>query len=82
MGKLIDLTGQKFGRLTCIEMVGRQNGHVVWKFKCDCGKNLNVRGLDVRRGNTNSCGCYQKEQSTKSNKGKAPKDRKKMLNKN
>lgn len=67
MGKLIDITGKKFGRLTCISKEGRDNGHVTWKFKCDCGKVKVLRGLDVRQGKTLSCGCYQIEQTKKAN---------------
>jgi len=34
-GKPIDLTGQKFGRLTAIEMTDkRKNNSVVWKCLC------------------------------------------------
>ncbi|AZU99772.1 transcription factor [Bacillus phage DK2] len=59
MGKLLDLTGQTFGKLTCKEMVGRQSGHVVWKCECECGKEKNVRTTDLRSGNTVSCGCQR-----------------------
>jgi len=76
MGKLIDISGQKFGRLTCIEMCGRKNGHVQWKFICDCGNVLIARGIDVRQGKTTSCGCRSKEVTSKITKGKSPKVRK------
>lgn len=34
-GKPMDLTGQKFGRLTAIQMTNkRQNNSVVWKCLC------------------------------------------------
>ena len=33
MGKYKDLKGDKFGRLICLEDVGRnKNGNVLWKF--------------------------------------------------
>lgn len=57
MGTLIDLTGQRFGRLTVIQHVGSQNGHVVWKCICDCGNSCNVKGIHLRNGHTTSCGC-------------------------
>lgn len=77
MGKLIDITGKKFERLTCIEMAGRSNGHVMWKFKCDCGNFITTRGSDVRQGKTTSCGCYRDEEVSRHAKGISPKDRKK-----
>lgn len=61
MGKFIDLTGKVFERLTVVEMVGRQSGHVTWECECECGTLKTVRGVDLRNGNTTSCGCYRKE---------------------
>lgn len=76
MGKLIDMTGKKFERLTVLEMNGRQSGHVTWKCECDCGKIKIVRGVDLRNKNTASCGCYGKEITSKLSKGKSPEQRK------
>lgn len=56
----IDLTGQRFGRLTVIEKSNDytfQTDEVVWKCKCDCGNYINIRGYSLRSGNTKSCGC-------------------------
>jgi hypothetical protein len=34
-----DITGQKFGRLIAIEPTNkRNNGYIVWKCECECGK--------------------------------------------
>lgn len=62
MGKFIDLTGQKFGRLTVIkraENIIEPSGKsvVVWECQCECGKKLNISGKSLRSGNTKSCGC-------------------------
>lgn len=58
MGKLIDLTGQRFGRLTVIERAGSDNfGEATWICKCDCGVKKEIRGKDLRSGHTRSCGC-------------------------
>ena len=63
--KPIDLTGRKFGRLTALEKVGRNNqGNALWKCKCTCGNISIVRGLDLRSGNTSSCGCLKSEMTT------------------
>ena len=61
MGKLIDLTGQKFGRLLVIERGPIRNKRIYWKCKCDCGNEVEVAGQELRRGNTKSCGCLRKE---------------------
>ncbi len=60
--KLIDLTGQKFGRLTVIERHGVKDGHAAWNCKCDCGNIVTVNGRNLRNGRTQSCGCIHKEQ--------------------
>ena len=63
MGKLIDLTGRKFGHLTVIKRTedyicpdGRRK--IMWLCECDCGnKNVIVRGEDLRSSHTKTCGC-------------------------
>ena len=37
----------------------------MWLCKCDCGAEVVVRSRDLRMGNTQSCGCLQRERSTK-----------------
>lgn len=57
-----DLTGQRFGRLVALEVVGKSNAHgVLWKCKCDCGNEKNVRSGYLLEGGTTSCGCYRHE---------------------
>ena len=68
MGKRIDLVGQKFGRLTVQEDVGRRSGGVLWRCLCECGNPVDVRGNDLRYGNTQSCGCYNKKRTSEINK--------------
>lgn len=57
MARIIDITGQRFGRLLVIEEAGRKNRQVVWKCECDCGNTVLVRGSDLRNGGQKSCGC-------------------------
>ena len=57
MGKKIDLTGQRFGKLVVLREVGSKNGRVLWECLCDCGKHTNVVSNNLTRGNTKSCGC-------------------------
>lgn len=62
IGKFIDLTGQKFGRLTVIERADKTKcGSVKWLCKCDCGNEVVVNGTALRNGGTKSCGCLHIE---------------------
>lgn len=62
MGKLIDLTGQRFGRLTVIEKSPSRRGDKTWwSCKCDCGSTLEVWSVYLRNGTTKSCGCLNRE---------------------
>lgn len=59
---LIDLTGQRFGRLTVVERAGAsKNREALWKCRCDCGNMVVVRSRSLRRGSTASCGCLGRE---------------------
>lgn len=60
----IDLTGQKFNRLTVMEYAGTaKDGHAKWRCKCDCGNEIIASGNALKRNNTKSCGCYNREAS-------------------
>lgn len=63
MSKLIDLTGQRFGRLTVIEKAVSLHGctNAVWLCRCDCGRMTVVRSTSLRKRVTTSCGCYRSE---------------------
>jgi len=62
MGKFVDLTGQKFGRLTVLERVKNDNyGHVRWLCQCECNKRTLVKGYNLKSGHTKSCGCLMRE---------------------
>lgn len=64
MGKFIDLTGQRFGRLTVVERAGNdKSGHPQWLCRCDCENITIVGGTQLRSGNTKSCGCLSRETS-------------------
>lgn len=58
----LDLTGRRFGLLTCLSPVpGRLHLGVVWSCRCDCGNFVEVRGrLLVTRKLPSSCGCARK----------------------
>ena len=63
--RYIDLTGQKFGRLTVIEKVGTRGHHTYWKCRCECGNITEVRTNALRSGATRSCSCLKEETSSK-----------------
>lgn len=64
MPKLINLIGQKFGRLTVIEQAKR-NKHrdIKWLCLCDCGNEKIIIGYSLTSNCTKSCGCLRKEKS-------------------
>lgn len=63
MGRLIDLTGQRFGRLVVIEQAPRDSRYhgAMWRCRCDCGCETIVEARNLKTGNTSSCGCYHRE---------------------
>lgn len=67
MGKRIDLTGRKIGRLTVISYSGNNK----WFCECECGNARDVNGESLRKGAALSCGCLNKERTREKNiKGK------------
>lgn len=60
--KLIDLTGQKFGRLTAVSYAySGDYGQSLWRCQCECGNIALVASRALRTGITHSCGCFMKE---------------------
>jgi hypothetical protein len=55
-GTLIDLTGQRFGRLVAIRYEMSK-----WTVVCDCGATKAVASGSLRNGETRSCGCLNRE---------------------
>ncbi len=51
-------TGSKIGRLTVEESTKqRRNGYVVWKSRCQCGREILADSRTLRRGSVKDCGC-------------------------
>ena len=61
MGKFIDLTGKKFGRLTVIKTVPHDGVHPWFLCICECGNTCEARSDKLRDGRTQSCGCLHRE---------------------
>lgn len=60
--QVIDITGQKFGRLTVIERnYNDERDGVFWLCKCECGNTKSILGKYIRHGNTTSCGCFHNQ---------------------
>lgn len=58
----VDLTGRTLGRLLVLaRSADNEHGLVMWACRCSCGQTKDVRGIDLRRGTTTSCGCSQRE---------------------
>lgn len=75
MGSLIDLTGQRFGRLVVLGYAEKQEGrNPKWTCKCDCGNIKDVAGRGLREGHIRSCGCLAAEQREKALKSKMVKN--------
>lgn len=57
--KLIDLYGEKFGRLYVVGLnsAKRADGVAFWNCVCDCGVFVCVKSQALRTGKTQSCGC-------------------------
>jgi len=61
MPSMIDITGQRYGRLTAVSKSDSVNKRTYWNCVCDCGSQFKARTGFLRNGKTSSCGCYQKE---------------------
>ena len=64
MSRKLDLTGQKFGRLTVL----REAPELIryryrWLCECECGERIEVAGNHLRSGATQSCGCFKSDQT-------------------
>ncbi len=65
MGRLIDRTGQRFGRLVVLEHAGRRGKNSYWLCLCDCGKEVARQGSSLSNGTATSCGCLTQEKQAK-----------------
>lgn len=56
---VINLIGQRFGLLTVIEQAESNREHSCWVCKCDCGNIKTVNSVELKNGDTLSCGCLR-----------------------
>jgi hypothetical protein len=56
-----DETGNRYGRLTVLRLDEMRKGQAFFVCGCVCGQEVRVRGANLRRGNTTSCGCSRRK---------------------
>lgn len=62
--QLIDLTGQRFGRLTVLHRgTGVHPRFTYWVCQCDCGQRTTPSLASLRQLGTQSCGCLGRERT-------------------
>lgn len=67
-GYFKDLKGEVFGRLTVLGVTKlRKYRCMVWRCRCECGVEIEAVSSNLMRGNTTSCGCFNKERVRESN---------------
>ena len=74
--KIKDIRGRTFGRLCVIDLVKRKiditkssyHNNAEWLCRCQCGNYCTVRTCSLKTTNCQSCGCLQRERTSKSNK--------------
>ena len=70
MGKFIDITGQKYHRLTVMRIhpTRSKSNHILWECICECGTEKLVEGQDLKSGKVKSCGCLNREKAAAKNR--------------
>jgi len=60
--RLKDETGKLHGKLTVLRFDRMRKGQPHWICRCWCGREVSVRGANLRSSNTKSCGsCFRKK---------------------
>lgn len=65
MGKFVDLTSIRVGRLTILHRGKNISKQPSWVCLCDCGNELQVVASSLKSARTRSCGCLRAEISKK-----------------
>lgn len=60
-----DMSGLRFGRLVVLERAGTRSKNPIWRCRCDCGNEIFAMGGNLRSGDTQSCGCLNRENAKK-----------------
>jgi hypothetical protein len=73
--RFIDITGQRFGRLTAVSREKRVSKRTFWLCRCDCGRETVVDRSNLKFGVTKSCGCLYADRTGPYKHGHALKKR-------
>ena len=69
----IDISGRKFNELTAIRFVEKRKlgkrKYLFWLFSCNCGNQKVIQKASVMMGRTKSCGCLNKKNAYKLDRG-------------
>lgn len=65
---ILDITGQRFGRLVALGLDPSSGRKKRWRCKCECGREVVVRLDGLRGGRSHSCGCYQRSRASEANR--------------
>lgn len=57
----VDISNQKFGRLTAIRPTIKTHSGWKWLCRCECGTEVSVSKAHLMSGHTKSCGCLLKD---------------------
>lgn len=73
MGRIRDLTNQRFGRLVALKNVGKDKKYsLLWECICDCGNTVVVSSRELSREHRKSCGCLKETYKFKHGYSKHP----------
>lgn len=65
MNRKMNIKGDIFNGIECMDFLYTKNGKSIWKFKCHCGEYFNTVGSHIKNGYTKSCGCSHKSRVRK-----------------
>lgn len=66
---ILDITGQRFGRLTVVGFSHKVAKNKYWLCACDCTGEIKAYGYaNLKTGSSKSCGCLQKERASAASK--------------
>jgi hypothetical protein len=69
MGRQLEIApGDVYGKLTVVRLSDYSPAGFLWTTlwvaRCECGTELVVRANNLRSGNTQSCGCFNRKRTT------------------
>src|SRR6266705_146108 len=66
---ILDERGNRYGRLLVIKFMSMTAASsAIFLCECDCGKRTEVVGRELRNGDTQSCGCYNRDLTRQRNR--------------